>query len=38
MGDDRNIWERFADRDSMFQVLFIVVMFVVGFVLFVLNR
>ena len=38
MSDDRKLWERLADRDFMFQVVFIVAMFVVGFVLFVVNH
>jgi hypothetical protein len=38
MADDRKLRERFADWDTAFQVVFIVVMFVVGFVLFLLDR
>ena len=38
MADDRKLWERFADWDSVLQALFILVMFVVGFVLFLLGR
>jgi hypothetical protein len=38
MSDDRKLWERYADWDFAFQVVFIVVMFIVGFVWWLLDR
>jgi len=34
----RRLWERLADWDFAFQVLFIVVMFILGFVWWLLDR
>jgi|KBSMisStandDraft_5_1062788.scaffolds.fasta_scaffold3232022_2 hypothetical protein len=38
MADDRKLWERLADWDFGFQLTFIVVAFVIGFVFWLFGR